>query len=102
MQTLHKICNLYKREGHEVNDCPLKKLGGQYARKDILINVGQLEILVKQSKQEQNYQQLNNNPSYKNQKKEGHKTIKKEETKVGETIEGFNIIKMDNPKNGYN
>jgi hypothetical protein len=25
------------------------------------------------------------------------KTIKKEETKVGETIEGFDIIKMDNP-----
>jgi hypothetical protein len=53
---LHKICNLCKREGHEVNDFPLKELGGQYARKDILVNVVQLEILVKQSKQEQNYQ----------------------------------------------
>jgi hypothetical protein len=38
-----------------MNDCSLKELGGQYARKDILVNVVQLEILVKQSKHEQNY-----------------------------------------------
>ncbi len=43
-----------------MNDCPLKELGEQYARKDILVNVVQLEVLTKQSKQEQNHQQSNN------------------------------------------
>ncbi len=77
----------------------VEELGGQYATKVILVNVVELEVLVKQSKHEQNYQQLDNNPSYDNRRrkvKDGE-TIKKEETKVGETIKGFDIIKMDNP-----
>jgi hypothetical protein len=33
-----------------MNDCPLKELGRQYARKDIPINGVQLEVPTKQSK----------------------------------------------------
>jgi hypothetical protein len=33
-----------------MNDCPLKELGRQYARKDIHVNVVQLEVPTKQSK----------------------------------------------------
>jgi hypothetical protein len=36
---LQKNYNLCLKEGHEVNDYPLKELGKQYARKDIPINV---------------------------------------------------------------
>jgi hypothetical protein len=36
---LHTICNIYRRQGHEANNCPLKELGRQYVRKDIPINV---------------------------------------------------------------
>jgi hypothetical protein len=44
--------------------------------------VVELEVLVKQSKHEQNYQRLNNNPSYDNRRRK---------------VKGFDIIKMDNP-----
>jgi hypothetical protein len=40
----------------------MKEVGRQYARKDILVNAAQLEVLIKQSKQDQNYQQSNNKP----------------------------------------
>jgi hypothetical protein len=43
---LHTICNICQRQGHEANDCPLKELGGQYVRKDILVNVVQPKALV--------------------------------------------------------
>jgi hypothetical protein len=47
---LHTICNIYKKQGHETNDCPLKEFGGQYVKKDISVNVIQLEAPNKQVK----------------------------------------------------
>jgi hypothetical protein len=29
---LHTICNIYWKQGHETNECPLKELGGQYVK----------------------------------------------------------------------
>jgi tryptophan synthase beta subunit len=49
----------------------LKELGGQYVRKDILINVVQLEAPIEQVKQEQSFLQSdNNNLNYDNRRRE--------------------------------
>ncbi len=40
LQTIYNLC---QRQGHEANDCSLKGLGGQYVKKDILVNVVQPE-----------------------------------------------------------
>jgi len=40
------ICSICQKQRHEVNDCPSKKLGGQYVKKDIPIHVVQLETSV--------------------------------------------------------
>ncbi len=29
----HTICSIYRRQGHEVNDCPIKELKGQYVKR---------------------------------------------------------------------
>jgi hypothetical protein len=44
---LKTICKIFGKQGHEANDCPLKELRGKYVRKNIPINVVQLEALVK-------------------------------------------------------
>ncbi len=49
----------------------MKELGGQYVRKDILINVVQLEAPIEQVKQEQSFLQSdNNNLNYDNRRRE--------------------------------
>jgi hypothetical protein len=53
---LQTICNICRTQRHEVNDCPLKELGGQNVRKDISVNVVQPKTLVEQVKQDQSFQ----------------------------------------------
>jgi hypothetical protein len=52
---LHKICNIYRRQGHEANDYPLKDLWGEHVIKDIPFNAIQLEAPAEHVKQEQNF-----------------------------------------------
>jgi hypothetical protein len=66
---LQTICNICQRQVHEANDCPLKELGEQYVKKDILVNVVQPKASFKQVKQDQSFRHLdNNNLSYDNQR----------------------------------
>jgi hypothetical protein len=55
---------------HEANDYPLNKLGRQYAKNNMPINVVQPKVPIEQIKQEQNYRQSYYNPNYDNQRKE--------------------------------